>query len=100
MAYLEYFYGQVGLFGTDEAKGNAAVSDTIIDACGREWPITRYHSRHRRRPDLTVACSVSLRHGHPDHECPLTSRRCDCRCHEGDWIDPQGALFDTTSLST
>jgi len=77
-----------------------AESATIIDACGREWPITRYHSRHRRRPDLTVACSVSLRHGHPDHGCPLTSRRCDCRCHEGDWIDPQGALFDAAGLST
>lgn len=71
------------------------MSATIIDACGRERPVTAYHSRHRRRPDLTVACSVSQRYGQPDHDCPLTSRRCDCHCHEGDWIDPQGALFDT-----
>lgn len=74
------------------------MSATIIDACGREQPITAYHSQHRRRPDCTVACSVSQRYGRPDHDCPATSRRCDCHCHEGDWIDPQGALFDTADL--
>ena len=74
-------------------------TETIIDACGREQPITAFHSRHRRRPDRTVACSVSVRYGRADHECPATSRRCDCYCHEGDWIDPQGALFDAAGLT-
>ena len=48
------------------------------------------HSRSRRKPDRTVACAPDHRYG----SCPLTSKRCDCYCHEGDWIDPQGALFD------
>lgn len=51
---------------------------TALDAYGRSIAV---HSRHRRRPDRTVACASR------DHEhCPVDSHRCDCSCHEGDWI--------------
>lgn len=54
----------------------------------------QFHSRSSK-PDRTVACATDHRYG----PCPLTSKRCACHCHEGDWIQKQsptanqGALF-------